>query len=78
MENEYNPLDRIYEETQEQGRINYLKVLRFIRDGKQHIIDLYNRIKGAPKKGIFAGISDPKVLKESYKAAKLSVSIFTA
>ena len=69
MEKE-NPLDRIYEEMQEQGRINYAHVLRLIKKGKQHIIDLYNRMQGAPEKGVLAGISDPDILKESYKALK--------
>ena len=67
---EENPLDRLWEEIQEQRRINYVGVLRLIRKGKQHIIDLYNRIQGAPEKGIVKGISDPDVLKESYKVLK--------
>lgn len=60
----------MYEETQEQRRINYARILRLIRKGKQHIIDLYNRMQGAPEKGIFPGIYDQGILKESYRVLK--------
>jgi hypothetical protein len=65
-----DPFGRLYEDVQEQRRVNYAGILRLIRKGKQHIIDLYNRMQGAPEKGIFAGIYDPEILKGSYRVLK--------
>jgi len=77
MKEEKKPRDlegeKLYQEwiaRQEQRKINILQIARAIRKGKEHISNLYNRLRGCPNKGIFPGITNPRILDESYKVLK--------
>lgn len=65
--------EKLYQEwvaRQEQRKISILQIARAIRRGKEHISNLYNRIRGCPEEGIFPGITNPRILNESYKVLK--------